>query len=194
MQREMAERGLSGHQLEAQLLRLPARDVDGLPRGGVAGGDRPHHVMTGRQAQGRAKRRVRRLDAVDLDHGLHVGADLHEGDERPLLGPDSLGLLPLLGSQLGGALEQGVEGVDRLDGALQLGVDEPDVEQRRGIAGQLVGPLELDESAGVLPLVEEAQAPIEALRRLLPGRRRERGRLGARPAADEHHAKSDRNE
>ena len=137
---------------------------------------------------------MRRLDAVDLDHRLHVGADLHEGDERPLLGPDSLGLLPLLGPQLGGALEQHVEGVDRLDGTLQLGVDEPDVEQRRGIARQLVGPLELDESAGVLPLIEEAQPPVEALGRLLPGRRRERGRLGARTATDEHDANSERDQ
>ena len=137
---------------------------------------------------------MRRLDAVDLDHGLHVGADVHEGDERLLLGPDLFGLLPLLRPQLGGALEQHVERIDRLDGTFQLGVDEPDVEQRRGIAGQLVGSLELDESARVLPLVEEAQTPVEALRRLLSGRRRERGRLGARTATDEHDADSERDE
>ena len=159
MQSQVAERGLAGHQVEAQLLRLAAGDVDGLPQRRVAGGDCPQHVMAGGDPQRPAERGVRGLDAVDLEHGLDVAADVHERDERLLLGPHFFGLLSLLRPQLGGALEQHVERVDRLDGALQLGVDQPDVEQGRGIAGQLVGPLELDEGAGVLLLDRRDAGP-----------------------------------
>ena len=181
----MAERRFPGDQREAQLLGLAAGDVDGLARRWIAGGDRTDDVVASGHPQRPGERRARRIDAVDLDLRRHVGVDGQEGDEGPLLGPHALGLLALLGPELGVALEQGVERVDRVDRALELGVDEADVEQRRRIAGQLVGPLELDERARVLPLVEEAHAAVEALGGLLAGLGGKRRRLGTRPSRPE---------
>ncbi len=148
---QVAERRLTGDQLEADLLRLSAGDVDRLARRRIAGGDHPDDVVPGGDAQRPALGRAPGLDVVDFDRRRHVGADLQEGDEGPLLGPDLLRLFPLLGAELGGALEQGVEGVDGVDGPLQLGVHEADVEQRRRVAGDLVRPLELHQRTRVFP-------------------------------------------
>ena len=164
----MCRLALRRRELEAHLDLGLTRHDDLFSGGGVAGCDDADHVDAGSGADRRGKRDLADLEPVEL-HARARDRDLNHDFTDPL------GLLLALFAHAGQALrvetlgrgQQLVEYLDRGHRSAHGREHQPDIVEQQRMRRQLVGALELGQCALVVPLIEQAQAAVEAHPRLL---------------------------